>query len=98
MASEILILTVDGDPHAEHVAGLLATRGAEVVVFDPAEYPARAVLDAAYARDGRVRRRLRTGTADVDLDNLAAVWFRRPTSPAASASSSRRRGRAVRSA
>ncbi|MFG1705080.1 MvdC/MvdD family ATP grasp protein [Nonomuraea sp. M3C6] len=85
MAGEILILTVDDDPHAEHVAGLLAARGAQAVVFDPADYPVRAVLDAAYSRDGQVRRRLRTGTADVDLDHLTAVWFRRPQPPVAHA-------------
>ncbi|MEV5742793.1 MvdC/MvdD family ATP grasp protein [Microbispora rosea] len=83
MSGEILILTIDGDSHAEHVARLLAARGAKAVVFDPAGYPVRAVLDAAYHRDGRVRRRLRTETADVDLDRLTAVWFRRPQAPVA---------------
>ncbi|MEV5407693.1 MvdC/MvdD family ATP grasp protein [Thermopolyspora sp. NPDC052614] len=83
MAGDILVLTVDGDPHAEHVAGLLAGRGARPVFFDPADYPAGAVLEAVYDRDGRVRRRLRTGSADVDLDRLTAVWFRRPRPPVA---------------
>jgi glutathione synthase/RimK-type ligase-like ATP-grasp enzyme len=81
MAGEVLILTIDADPHAEYVAGLLAARGARAVVFDPVDYPVRAVLDAAYGRDGRVRRRLRTAIADVDLDGLTALWFRRPQPP-----------------
>jgi glutathione synthase/RimK-type ligase-like ATP-grasp enzyme len=83
MAGDILVLTVERDTHAEHVAGLLAGRGARPVLFDPAGYPARAVLEAAYGRDGRARRRLRTGSADVDLEELTAVWFRRPGAPIA---------------
>lgn len=83
MSGTILILTCPGDVHAEHVAGLAAARGADPVVFDPADYPVRARIDAAYGPRGRVRRRLRTESAGVDLDALTAVWFRRPGLPAA---------------
>ncbi|WP_433428574.1 MvdC/MvdD family ATP grasp protein [Nonomuraea sp. CA-141351] len=81
MSAEILILTCDDDTHAHQVAGLLADRGARAVLFDPADYPSRARIEAAYGR--RVRRTLQTGEAHVDLDTLTAVWFRRPRPPAA---------------
>ncbi|MEV0585346.1 MvdC/MvdD family ATP grasp protein [Nonomuraea sp. NPDC050310] len=81
MADHVLILTIDGDPHGVHLANLLARRGAEVTLFDPVEFPARARLDAAYDRSGQVRRRLRTERQTVELDALTAVLVRRPQQP-----------------
>ncbi|WP_214102734.1 MvdC/MvdD family ATP grasp protein [Acrocarpospora catenulata] len=83
MPGEILILTADGDAHAERVATILSARGAETVVFDPADFPSRARITAAYGP--RVRRTLHTDGGLLDLDALTAVWFRRPQPPVAHA-------------
>ncbi|TKK87982.1 ATP-dependent carboxylate-amine ligase [Herbidospora galbida] len=83
MPSEILILTAEGDAHAEKVAAILAARGVEAVMFDPADYPSRARINAAYGPGTQVRRTLHTDGHPLDLDALTAVWFRRPQPPAA---------------
>ncbi|SNT62164.1 RimK-like ATP-grasp domain-containing protein [Streptosporangium subroseum] len=81
MSGEILVLTRPDDTHALHVGELLTQRGADVVFFDPEDYPAKAVIDVSYEPSGRVRRTLRTHSHRVDLDGLTAVWTRRPQSP-----------------
>ncbi|MFI0544910.1 MvdC/MvdD family ATP grasp protein [Streptomyces sp. WSLK1-3] len=80
---QVLILTQPGDVHAEEVQGLLAARGADVVVFDPAEFPARALLTAAYGPGGLHHRVLHTAERRIGLDALDALWFRRPRQPQA---------------
>ncbi|GAA2720192.1 MvdC/MvdD family ATP grasp protein [Actinocorallia aurantiaca] len=83
MSGTILILSVEHDPHARHLAPMLRERGHEVIVFDPARYPVSAGLDLAYDGQGSVRRTLRLPEGDLALDELASVWFRRPGSPVA---------------
>ncbi|WP_433247741.1 MvdC/MvdD family ATP grasp protein [Streptosporangium sp. CA-135522] len=82
MSGEILVLTRPDDTHALHVGELLTRRGADVVFFNPEDYPAKAVIDLSYAPSGEVRRTLRTGSRRVDLDALTALWIRRPQPPA----------------
>ncbi|MEV4383922.1 MvdC/MvdD family ATP grasp protein [Streptosporangium sp. NPDC049644] len=81
MSGEILVLTQPDDTHASHMSELLARRGADVVIFDPEDYPAKAVIDISYEPSGQVRRTLRTESRRVDLDGLTALWTRRPQSP-----------------
>ncbi|MBB4917727.1 MvdC/MvdD family ATP grasp protein [Streptosporangium saharense] len=80
----ILVLTSAGDDHADQVVGLLTSAGADVVVFDPASYPARASVEIGLSRDGSTRRVLDTGERGVVLDELTSLWYRRPLPPAAS--------------
>ncbi|MEU1883701.1 MvdC/MvdD family ATP grasp protein [Streptosporangium sp. NPDC020072] len=80
----ILVLTSAGDDHADHVTGLLTSAGADVVVFDPASYPARASVEIGLSGDGSTRRVLDTGERRVVLDELTSLWYRRPLPPAVS--------------
>lgn len=91
MSATVLILSYGEDSHARHVTQLLTSRGAEVVVFDATNFPQHGRLSAKLSPDGAIRRHLRLparpGAAQdeerlVDLDALAAVWFRRPAEPA----------------
>src|ERR1700752_2895364 len=82
MTARILILTNAGDEHAERVAHLMVQRGAEVVQFDPAEFPVDAQLTASLSPQGSVCRVLTRGGMRIDLSGLTAAWFRRPNPPA----------------
>ncbi|MGW0045619.1 MvdC/MvdD family ATP grasp protein [Rhodococcus sp. NPDC003348] len=81
--AHVLVLTQPGDTHAAAVVRHLHAAGAEVTVFDPAEFPAAATLSLAVTSTGRVRRTLTRGPDRVDLDAVDAVWFRRPGDPVA---------------
>ncbi|MCT9929248.1 ATP-dependent carboxylate-amine ligase [Planotetraspora sp. A-T 1434] len=81
MTPTVLVLTQDGDEHADHVVPMLVERGATVVRHDPARFPKDAALQAAFEPHGPARRSLWLGDATVDLETLTAVWFRRPNSP-----------------
>jgi len=81
MAGEMLILTADGDAHVEHVARLLANRGADVIQFDPGRFPVHASLNVTFMPGGGPHRLLVADDRVVDLDQLAAVWVRRPSQP-----------------
>ncbi|NUT09748.1 MAG: ATP-dependent carboxylate-amine ligase [Nonomuraea sp.] len=77
----ILVLTCDGDEHAERVVGALA--GADVTVFDPALFPSAATLEIGHAGDGSTVRTLGHGGRRLVLDELTAIWYRRPGNPVA---------------
>ncbi|WP_248961631.1 MvdC/MvdD family ATP grasp protein [Sphaerisporangium perillae] len=79
----ILVLTCDGDEHAEQVVDLLSAGGADVVVFDPAAYPTQATLEIAHPETGPARRVLHGGGRRVALDEVTAFWYRRPMNPVA---------------
>jgi MvdD-like protein with pre-ATP grasp domain len=81
MPGEILILTVDGDAHAEHVTRLLTGRGADVIQFNPGRFPAQASLSVTILPGDEPRRLLAAGERAIELDRLRAVWFRRPAEP-----------------
>lgn len=78
----ILILTNVDDVHADTMELELASRGASWLRFDPGDVPEQAQL-AVRVAGGRVRRTLRHEGGVVDLDEVSAVWVRRPTAPAA---------------
>ncbi|WP_214416502.1 MvdC/MvdD family ATP grasp protein [Sphaerisporangium fuscum] len=80
----ILVLTCDGDEHADRVLHLLKARDVDAVVFDPSAYPARATLEIVHPGTGPAVRTLRDGAGRrVVLDELTAFWYRRPLDPAA---------------
>jgi glutathione synthase/RimK-type ligase-like ATP-grasp enzyme len=77
----ILILTDDTDVHADRVAHLLTVRGRPYWRFDPASFPAGSSLSIAFGAGGLHARRLVTDEVEIDLDEVEAVWFRRPGRP-----------------
>jgi glutathione synthase/RimK-type ligase-like ATP-grasp enzyme len=77
----ILILTAPDDEHADHVAAKLRQRGADFIRFNPAQFPREAEISLAYSPRGVSNYTLRLGAAQVDLNSLRAVWYRRPESP-----------------
>jgi hypothetical protein len=81
----ILILTMTDDIGSDRVERLLRARGAAVVRFDLAEFPERAQCSLRYRCATGWHRQIdrRDGTV-IDLDEVTAVWLRRPVPPAAS--------------
>jgi hypothetical protein len=78
----ILILTSPEDEPAAAVEWRLRRRGADVLRFDTADFPAAASVTVAY-RDGVPRYKLRTREGVRRFDVPQAVWFRRPGPPVA---------------
>ncbi|HEX5597217.1 MAG TPA: hypothetical protein VFX61_14560 [Micromonosporaceae bacterium] len=76
----ILILTQADDVHADAVEAELGRRNARWLRFDPALVPTKASM-ALRIIDGRVRRTLHHDGRQVNLDEVSAVWFRRPGRP-----------------
>ncbi|MEQ1503957.1 MAG: MvdC/MvdD family ATP grasp protein, partial [Myxococcota bacterium] len=78
----ILVLSSPTDLHADAVEPKIRAAGAEVVRFDRAEYPAHASLAFGVDPSGRPSRILRrTSGPDIDLDDVTAIWHRRPGMP-----------------
>ncbi|AQZ68626.1 unnamed protein product [[Actinomadura] parvosata subsp. kistnae] len=78
----LLILSEPGDATVRMVLPKLKARGAEVVWWDPARYPAAAHLTARF-KAGGPHLTLVTGGESVDLSRTTAVWYRRPGRPTA---------------
>ncbi|HEY0476224.1 MAG TPA: hypothetical protein VGD37_01800 [Kofleriaceae bacterium] len=83
----ILILTMPSDTTADDIERMLAARGAELVRFDPSDFPERAACSMRFSRDTGWQRTIeRAGAPAIDLAAVSAVWLRRPgarTAPAA---------------
>ncbi|MFF3668801.1 MvdC/MvdD family ATP grasp protein [Microtetraspora malaysiensis] len=79
----ILVLTSDGDEHADRVVKTLMTAGADVVVFDPASFPTAATLEISHSGDGSTSRMFGRAGRRLVLDELTALWYRRPLDPVA---------------
>lgn len=83
----ILIITMRSDPTADPVERLLLGRGAEVVRFDPGDFPEHAACSMRFQRATGWQRTIeRSGDRSIDLAEVSAVWLRRPgarTAPAA---------------
>jgi hypothetical protein len=77
----ILILTEQLDTHADHIVQKLRARRADFIRFDPARFPIEAELSLAFASNGRPHYTLRTDGRTIDLDELTAIWYRRPRPP-----------------
>lgn len=77
----ILILTAREDPHAEIVARELTARKARYLWFDPAEFPANALITVALGADRGPEYVLEHERQNVDLRQVSAIWHRRPGLP-----------------
>lgn len=78
MGEVVLVLTCLEDPTADLVIGHLNERGAHVARLDPgADFPANASFSAWYG--GAARGLLTTTSRHVDLEEVRAVYYRRPT-------------------
>ncbi|MBB5958447.1 glutathione synthase/RimK-type ligase-like ATP-grasp enzyme [Saccharothrix tamanrassetensis] len=75
--SAILIVTARWDSTAFAGAEILRRNGRTPFLFFPEDFPQRAQLSADF-RQGRWSSRLRTDDGTIDLDNVKAVWWRKP--------------------
>jgi glutathione synthase/RimK-type ligase-like ATP-grasp enzyme len=74
----IVILSNIQDAHAQAVMGALVAQGARAELIDLSEFPTRLALSLAFD-DGRRQLTLhRRDGADLDLDSVRAIWWRRP--------------------
>lgn len=74
----ILIVSHPRDDHARAVCDVLDAMGAEVELFDLADYPRRASLAFDYAPGAPPRFVLRRAGRAADLTRCGAAWWRRP--------------------
>src|SRR5690349_9566740 len=81
----LLVFTEPIDVHADEVIAKLRARGADVLRFNPSDFPTRAEVSLEYTASGVARTQLRTDGRCVDLDQVRAVWWRRPELPVAHA-------------
>lgn len=78
----ILVVSHEEDPHAIRVIQRLREGGQPVLLFNLAELPNRATLSIEYGRRGRPRMAyVRDRSAPIALDEVTAVWWRRPQAP-----------------
>ena len=77
----ILIVTGAVDPHADHVGDELRRRGADVIRFDPQQFPVGASISVTYGPTGQRGQILQVDDRCVDLEAVSAVWYRRPKAP-----------------
>jgi hypothetical protein len=78
----ILIVTAANDEPASQVEALLRRRGADVIRFDAADFPARARITVSFGA-AVPRYALRLAGRTVQFDDLTAVWYRKPGLPVA---------------
>jgi len=64
----LLVFTEPTDVHADHVLDKLHARGADVVRFNPADFPSQAELSFVYTTNGVARTQLRAHGRVIDLD------------------------------
>jgi hypothetical protein len=81
----LLLLTAPSDAHADFVATKLRARDVAFVRFDPADFPRTSEVAIRYGSPGRDGLVLRAGGATIDLEQVRAVWYRRPGAPTADA-------------
>ncbi|MFI6176463.1 MvdC/MvdD family ATP grasp protein [Nonomuraea sp. NPDC051191] len=78
----LLILSEPGDATVDLVLPKLKARGADVLWWDPGEYPSAARLTVRFGADGEELVLTRDGQV-FDLSTTTAVWTRRPGRPRA---------------
>jgi glutathione synthase/RimK-type ligase-like ATP-grasp enzyme len=81
----ILILSWPDDQHVPYVTRHLEARGAPYVWLHPSAFPAAVAARASFGRGGLARRVIRQRELEVDLDQVTAVWLRRPGRPSVAA-------------
>jgi hypothetical protein len=77
----ILILSRSNEAHGDLIYERLRERGAAVIRFDNADFPANAALSLSYTSAGRARYALHTTNGRIDLDDVGAIMYWRPNSP-----------------
>ncbi|MGS0688468.1 MvdC/MvdD family ATP grasp protein [Nakamurella sp. GG22] len=81
----ILILTGDGDVHADEVCDVLTARGVPFARFDPACFPREATVAVRLSPSGALSGELRwngsISSESVALQDIDTVWWRRPGTP-----------------
>ena len=83
---DVLILTSQGDTHAEAVAQRLVARDAKVHWFDYGRLPSKAtMLFETGGRPGRARVHVGSDMLNLNLADVGVVWTRRPSTIVASA-------------
>lgn len=90
----ILILSGPGDAHADAVEAQLAARGAAWLRFDTADHPDRSALSFTLEHGGHVRGSLVVGSTSLALEDVSAIWVRRPGRPQSTAAGVPAAGRA----
>jgi glutathione synthase/RimK-type ligase-like ATP-grasp enzyme len=78
---KVLILTETDDEHARFLEPKLQARGAEILRFDNAQFPAEAELSLRYSRAGRWEHTLRVEGETILPAQISAVWNRRFSQP-----------------
>lgn len=73
----ILIVTSRWDTTAYAAAAILRKNGREVAFFYPEDIPQRAQIEMQF-RQGKWSNRLYTEDGSIDLDDIKAVWWRKP--------------------
>ena len=82
----ILVISHEQDPHATTVVGHLQAAGQRVLLFNLSELPDRATLSIEYDRGGRPQIDFeRNDGTRFRLNDVTAVWWRRPQAPDLSA-------------
>ena len=75
----LLILTQQGDIHADAVCGILDSRHYPYARLDPADFPVKLRVSAYVSHAGaQVGLREVACRRSVDLESVRAVWYRRP--------------------
>jgi glutathione synthase/RimK-type ligase-like ATP-grasp enzyme len=74
----VLIVSAAADVHAQAVMSALAAQGARAELVDLSEFPTLLALSIAFEAGGRRFELRRRGGGVLDLDDVHAVWWRRP--------------------
>jgi hypothetical protein len=77
----ILILSGVDDPHANWVENKLNERQVEVFRFTPSQFPQESEISMSYLSSGKTQSTLRVGKTIINLQNVKAIWNRRPQPP-----------------
>jgi glutathione synthase/RimK-type ligase-like ATP-grasp enzyme len=75
----VLIVSSLADPHTQAVIAALGERAAQVEVLDLADYPGKLTLTLAFTGGKRRFVLRRPGLGELDLEEVRAVWWRRPS-------------------
>ncbi|MFH8559103.1 MvdC/MvdD family ATP grasp protein [Streptomyces celluloflavus] len=78
-APRVLVVTFALDPTADYVLRELNARRIPFWRTDLADFPTRSTLSAELGADGRWRGTMHDTARGVDLSELRAVWWRKPT-------------------
>ena len=79
----ILVLSDRADPHVRLVLPLLEARNADVLWFDPKDFPSAVAIELELGDRGFFARHLVMEGRRVDLASVSAIWLRRPNAPQA---------------